>query len=183
MGNFLRPCCVGLYLGLDLNFLDLGPVGSRIHREFNDEMFATDTRILVVDDSTFSRNIVKNGLTEMQFWKISEAGSAKEAQDILISQEKANEPIQLLICDVHMPGMTGIELLKWIRGSPTLAGMPVIILTSSQEKKEVVNAARLGVSHFVIKPFELSTLKERLVSAWEKHGKSFLENQVQRRSS
>lgn len=136
-------------------------------------MFPADAKILIVDDSSFSRNIVKNGLKELSYWKLFEAESAKSAQEIVLNEEKSAQPIQLLVCDIHMPEMTGIELLKWVRSREQTKGMPVIILTSSQEKSEVIHAAKLGVSHFMIKPFDVATLKDRLTSAWEKHGQSF----------
>lgn len=136
-------------------------------------MFPSDSKILVVDDSSFSRNIVKSGLKELQYWKLIEAETAKAAQEAVLDEEKTAQPVQLMICDVHMPEMTGIELLKWVRSREQTKGLPVIILTSSQEKSEVIQAAKLGVSHFMIKPFDVATLKDRLNSAWEKHGQSF----------
>lgn len=136
-------------------------------------MFPSEAKILIVDDSSFSRNIVKNGLKELKYWKLFEAENAKAAQEHLLTEEKTGQPISLVICDVHMPEMTGIEFLKWARSREQSKGLPVIILTSSQEKSEVVNAAKLGVSHFMIKPFDVMTLKDRLLSAWEKHGQTF----------
>ncbi len=136
-------------------------------------MFPSDTKILIVDDSSFSRNIVKSGLKELKYWKLFEAENAKVAQESVLNEEKTGQPIQLMICDVHMPEMTGIELLKWVRSREQTKGLPVIILTSSQEKSEVVHAAKLGVSHFMIKPFDVATLRDRLHSAWEKHGLFF----------
>ncbi len=137
-------------------------------------MFPADAKILIVDDSSFSRNIVKSGLKELKYWKLFEADNAKVAQETVLQEEKTNHPIQLMICDVHMPEMSGIELLTWIRSRKETKGMPVIILTSSQEKAEVIQAAKLGVSHFMIKPFDIAILKDRLGSAWDKHGQSFL---------
>lgn len=136
-------------------------------------MFPVDSKILIVDDSSFSRTIVKNGLKELKYWKMFEADTAAKAQIMLAQEFKNNEPIQLLICDIHMPEMNGLELLKWVRAREPFKTMPVIIITSSQEKKEVVEAAKLGVSHFLIKPFGADTLKERLVAAWAKHGQAY----------
>ncbi len=136
-------------------------------------MFPSDAKILIVDDSSFSRNIVKNGLKELKFWKLYEAENAVNAQVTLAQEFKAADPVQLLICDIHMPEMTGIELLRWARARDVFKSLPVIIITSSQEKAEVVEAAKLGVSHFMIKPFDALTLKDRLSAAWEKHGQFY----------
>ena len=136
-------------------------------------MFPADSKILIVDDSSFSRNIVKNGLKELKYWKLYEAENAINAQIALAQEVKAGDPIQLMIADIHMPDMTGIELLRWARARDIFKTLPVIIITSSQEKSEVVEAAKLGVSHFLIKPFDAQTLKDRLFAAWEKHGQFY----------
>jgi two-component system chemotaxis response regulator CheY len=136
-------------------------------------MFPSDSKILIVDDSSFSRTIVKNGLKDLKYWKMYEAENAVNAQIVLAQEFKNNDPIQLLICDIHMPEMSGLELLKWVRARDAFKNLPVIIITSSQEKKEVVEAAKLGVSHFMIKPFGADTLKERLTAAWSKHGQQY----------
>ena len=136
-------------------------------------MFPSDAKILIVDDSSFSRNIVKNGLKELKYWKLYEAENAVNAQVTLAQEFKAGDPVQLMICDIHMPEMTGIELLKWVRARDVFKSLPVIIITSSQEKAEVLEAAKLGVSHFMIKPFDALTLKDRLTAAWDKHGQHY----------
>lgn len=133
-------------------------------------MFPSDAKILVVDDSSFARNIVKNGLKELKYWKLYEAENAINAQVTLAQEFKAGDPVQLVICDIHMPEMNGLELLKWIRSRDAFKSLPMIIITASQEKSEVVEAAKLGVSHFLIKPFDVATLKDRIKAAWDKHG-------------
>ena len=75
-----------------------------------------------------------------------------------------------MIADIHMPEMTGLELLKWVRAREKSKSLPVIIVTTSQEREDVIRAATLGVSHFMVKPFDPVTLKERLGSVWERHG-------------
>lgn len=133
-------------------------------------MFPENTKILIVDDSTFSRNIIKSGLKELKYWRLYEAESASAAQESIIAEEKNGEPIQLMIADIHMPEMTGLELLKWVRAREKSKSLPVIIVTTSQEREDVIRAATLGVSHFMVKPFDPVTLKERLGSVWERHG-------------
>ncbi len=144
-------------------------------------MFPSDTKVLIIDDSSFSRNVVKNGLKELSFWKIFEAESAETAQELILEEEKTESPISLIFCDIHMPKMTGIDFVRWLRSREETRGVPVIILTSSQEKAEVVQAAMLNVSHFLIKPFNLAAMKERLESAWDKHGRSFLDTAASRK--
>ncbi len=139
-------------------------------------MFPVDAKILIVDDSNFSRTVLKNGLKEMKYWKILEADSAKNAKSLLIEDEQALQPVHLMIADVHMPEINGIELLRWVRAQERIKDMPVIILTTAQEKTAILEAGKLGVSHYMIKPYDIATLKDRLTSAWEKHGQKWYES-------
>lgn len=136
-------------------------------------MFPTDCKILIVDDSSFSRTMVKNSLKELGFTKTVEASNAKEASGTLQNPEHDKDPIQLLIIDIHMPELSGLDLVRWVRGRDHLKDIPIIILTSSQEKSDVLQAGRLGVTHFMIKPFDTETLKDRLATAWQRHGQKF----------
>lgn len=138
-------------------------------------MFPSDTKILIVDDSSFARTMVKKCLKELKFWKILEAVDAKEAQNLLQEKEQATDPVHLVICDIHMPTMSGIELVRWMRTQEQLKTLPVIILTSSQDKQQVLEVGKLGVSHFMIKPFDEKMLGEKLVSTWQKHGQTYVQ--------
>lgn len=136
-------------------------------------MFPADAKIMIVDDSSFARGSLKSGLKELKYWKILEAGDARSAQSILLEGEQQTDPVQLLFTDLHMPDLGGLALLKWVRGQEKLKDMPVIVLTSSQEKSEILEAGKLGVSHYMIKPFDIATLKNKLTTTWVKHGEKF----------
>ena len=133
-------------------------------------MFPAEAKILIVDDSSFSRNALKDSLRNLKFWKIMEAADAKIAQNMLMDDEHIKDPIHLVIADIHMPEISGIEFLKWVRAQERYKALPVIILTTYQEKNGILEAGKLGVSHYMIKPFDTATLKERMTSTWEKHG-------------
>jgi two-component system chemotaxis response regulator CheY len=145
-------------------------------------MFPFEAKILIVDDSSFARTMLKSGLRELKYSKILEATDAKIAKGLFIEQEQVNHPVHLLICDIHMPDMSGLELLKWVRAQERLKKMPVIILTSSQEKTEILEAGKLGVSHYMVKPFDTLTLKDKISSTWQKHGQKFFESVMKRPS-
>ncbi len=138
-------------------------------------MFPVDSKILIVDDSQFARKTLKDSLRALKFWKIIEATDAKNAQDILMEDEQVRDPVHLLISDLHMPEVSGLELLRWVRAQERLQAMPVIILTTVQEKQGILEAGKLGVSHYMIKPFDVATLKERMVSTWDKHGQKYFQ--------
>jgi two-component system chemotaxis response regulator CheY len=133
-------------------------------------MFPSDTKVLIVDDSSFARTMLKNNLRDLSFWKILEAANGKSAQDLMQGDEQAQDPVQLVIIDLHMPEVNGLAFLRWLRGHESFKEIPVIIVTSSQEKSEVFEAGKLGVSHYIVKPFDVDTLKTKLASTWQRHG-------------
>jgi two-component system chemotaxis response regulator CheY len=67
-----------------------------------------------------------------------------------------------VVTDWNMPGMTGIDLLKAIRGEPKLAGLPVLMVTAEAQREQIIEAAKAGVNGYIIKPFTAVTLKEKL---------------------
>lgn len=137
-------------------------------------MFPSETKILVVDDSSFSRNVMKNGLKELGYYKIAEAEDATKAQESLLKEEKAGAPFQLMIADIHMPEINGLELLEWVRSREQTKNLPLILVTTSQDRGHVIKAASLGVSHFMVKPFDVKGLQERLAAVWTRHGQHFM---------
>lgn len=115
------------------------------------------TKILVVDDFATMRKIIKQTLQQIGFKDIQEASDGTEAW------EKLNaEPFQLIISDWNMPKMPGIELLKKVRSAPQLAKIPFIMVTAEGQKECVIEAAKAGVTNYIVKPFTAETLEEKL---------------------
>lgn len=114
-------------------------------------------RILVVDDFSTMRRIVKNLLGELGFSNISEADDGKTALPILEKGE-----IDFLVTDWNMPGMQGIDLLKAVREDDKLQSLPVLMVTAEAKKDQIVAAAQAGVNGYVVKPFTAQTLKEKI---------------------
>jgi two-component system chemotaxis response regulator CheY len=139
-------------------------------------MFPADAKIMIVDDSSFARTMLKNSLRELKYWKILEAGEGKAAQGLILGDEQRNDPIHLLILDIHMPELDGLSLLKWLREQEAYKELPVIIITSSQQRHEIIEAGKLGVSQYIVKPFETGILREKIGSTWVKHGQKFSES-------
>jgi two-component system, chemotaxis family, chemotaxis protein CheY len=114
-------------------------------------------KILVVDDFSTMRRIVKNCLQEIGYTDISEADDGNTALPLL-----KGGAFDFLITDWNMPGMPGLDLLKAVRGDPKLAKMPVLMLTAEAKREQIIEAAQAGVSGYVIKPFTAVTLKEKI---------------------
>jgi two-component system chemotaxis response regulator CheY len=123
--------------------------------------------ILVVDDFSTMRRIVKNLLSEIGFNNIAEADDGKTALPIL---ERGG--IDFLVTDWNMPGMPGIDLLKAVRANPKLADLPVLMVTAEAKREQIMEAAQAGVNGYVVKPFTADTLKEKVDKVFERLGNS-----------
>ena len=131
-------------------------------------MFAPSDPILVVDDMELIRQVVKTELVGMGFKNIIEAATGNEALTELIKTLSKN-PVQLVISDWNMPGMTGLDFLKQVRSNPKTHNLPFIMLTTEAEMENVMDAIREGVSNYIVKPFEAGQLADKIKQVWKKH--------------
>lgn len=123
--------------------------------------------VLVVDDATFIRDLVKKGLRDhLPGIQIEEAVNGRKAQQVL-----GRNPIDLILCDWEMPEMSGLELLQWCREQEALKGVPFIMVTSRGDKENVVQAIQAGVSDFIGKPFSNEQLITKVKKALQRSGK------------
>lgn len=113
--------------------------------------------ILVVDDFSTMRRIIKGLLQDLGFSNITEAADGLTALSLL----KAGN-FDLLITDWNMPGMQGVELLRQVRADERMKKLPVLMLTAEAKREQIVAAAQAGVSGYVIKPFTAATLREKI---------------------
>ncbi len=132
-------------------------------------MFPTDTKFLVVDDFATMRKIIKKVLTELGYNNVEEAEDGVPALEALKTAQTSGKPFQFVISDWNMPGMTGIDLLKACKSDTNLKTLPFMLVTAESEQKNIVEAAKAGVSDYVVKPFNASTLKGKLERIWTKH--------------
>jgi two-component system chemotaxis response regulator CheY len=114
-------------------------------------------KILVVDDQSTMRRIVKGLLQELGYSDVTEADDGNTALPLL-----KNGSFDFVITDWNMPGMPGLDLLKAVRGDAKLAKLPVMMLTAEAKREQIIEAAQAGVSGYVIKPFTAATLKEKI---------------------
>ena len=114
-------------------------------------------KILVVDDFSTMRRIIKGLLKDLGFENVTEADDGTTALPLLKS-----EKFDLLITDWNMPGMSGMELLRHVRADEHISKLPVLMLTAEAKRDQIIEAAQAGVSGYVIKPFTAVTLKEKI---------------------
>jgi two-component system chemotaxis response regulator CheY len=117
----------------------------------------TSIKVLVVDDFATMRRIVKGVLRQLGFSNIIEA----EDGSIALNELK-KEKIGLIVSDWNMPNMTGLELLKAVRGDGELKSIPFIMVTAEGQKENVIEAVKSGVTNYVMKPFTPETFGEKL---------------------
>ena len=130
-------------------------------------MFPSDTRILIIDDMTMMRSLVKSQLRQIGFSKFYEANDGAKALFLLEQMKKAGNPIQLVFADWDMPVMSGITLLGVIKKNPDLKDTPFILVTAEGDPTKVKEAIALGVNNFVRKPFSAATLLEKIENVWQ----------------
>lgn len=120
-------------------------------------------RILIVDDFSTMRRIIKGLLHELGYNNVAEADDGNTALPML----KA-EPFDFLITDWNMPGMPGIDLIRAVRGDAKLKSLPVLMVTAEAKREQIIEAAQAGINGYIVKPFTANTLKEKIDKVFER---------------
>jgi two-component system chemotaxis response regulator CheY len=114
-------------------------------------------KILIVDDFATMRRIMKNILKQIGFTNIIEADDGTTALE-----ELKKTSVDLIISDWNMPKMTGLDLLKNVRGTDGLKEVPFLMVTAEAQKQNVIDAVQAGVTNYVVKPFTAEAISEKL---------------------
>lgn len=120
-------------------------------------------KILIVDDFSTMRRIIKNLLRDLGYTNTQEADDGVTALPML-----RNGEFDFLVTDWNMPGMTGIDLLKEVRSDAKLASLPVLMVTAEAKRDQIIEAAQAGVNGYVVKPFTAQVLKEKIDKIFER---------------
>jgi len=120
-------------------------------------------RILIVDDFSTMRRIIKNLLRELGFNNTEEADDGTTALPMLKAKK-----FDFLVTDWNMPGMQGIDLLKEVRADEHLKHLPVLMVTAESRRDQIVAAAEAGVNGYIVKPFTAETLQEKIEKIFER---------------
>jgi len=121
-------------------------------------------RFLVVDDFSTMRRIVRGLLKEIGFDDVEEADDGVAALAKLKSQ-----PFDFVICDIGMPIMSGIDLLRMVRTDAALRHIPMLMVTAEARKEDIVLAVQNGAAGYLVKPFTKAALEERVKKALKDH--------------
>lgn len=120
-------------------------------------------KILIVDDFSTMRRIIKNLLRDLGFTNTQEADDGITAMPMLKGGD-----FDFLVTDWNMPGMSGIDLLKQVRLDANLASLPVLMVTAEAKRDQIIEAAQAGVNGYVVKPFTAQVLKEKIEKIFER---------------
>ncbi|HET7633402.1 MAG TPA: chemotaxis response regulator CheY [Burkholderiales bacterium] len=114
-------------------------------------------KFLIVDDFSTMRRIVRNLLKEIGY------GNADEAEDGSVALNKLKgAPYDFVVSDLNMPNMNGFDLLRSIRADQALKALPVLLVTAEAKKDDIITAAQIGASGYIVKPFTKATLEEKV---------------------
>jgi two-component system chemotaxis response regulator CheY len=116
-----------------------------------------DMKILIVDDFSTMRRIVRNLLKEIGY---SNADEAEDGQAAMAKLKNGN--FEFVVSDINMPNMNGFELLTQIKADAALKHLPVLMVTAEAKKEDIVTAAQAGASGYIVKPFTKATLEEKV---------------------
>jgi two-component system chemotaxis response regulator CheY len=123
--------------------------------------FSTNMRVLIVDDYGTMLRILRNLLRQLDINDVEEASNGEDALSLL--KRKA---FDLVISDWNMAPMTGLELLRQVRGEAKLKSMPFIMVTAESKTENVIAAKQAGVSNYIVKPFNAETLRAKIASVF-----------------
>ena len=118
---------------------------------------AAKVKAVIVDDQLTMRSLVRTALQQIGVLDIREYPSAGEA-----FQDLKSRPAHVVFSDFNMPGMDGLEFLRAIRADAATKAMAFILLTGRADKELVQRAAQFGANNYMVKPFTVATLKQKL---------------------
>lgn len=128
-------------------------------------MFNNSKRILVVDDMTTIRKIVKKALSELDYKNVVEARDGQEAWNTFYAE---SQDFEFIISDWNMPIMTGIQFLEKVRADEKTKKIPFIFLTAESDVSQVKQAIETGADNYILKPFSTFDLKTKIEQTYTK---------------
>jgi two-component system chemotaxis response regulator CheY len=120
----------------------------------------SEIRTLIVDDSSVMRKIVERALRQagLEAMVVHEAGSGTEGLDVLKAKQ-----VDLILSDINMPSMDGLEFLRQLRAQNLAPGVPVVMITTESSEEHVKQAILAGAQGYIRKPFTAEQVKERVL--------------------
>lgn len=118
---------------------------------------ASAINALIVDDQLTMRSLIRSTLQQMG---VSNVRDAVDGEDALV--KLSERPANLIISDFNMPKIDGLNLLRAVRANAATQKCAFIMLTGRADKELVQRAAQFGANNYLVKPFTLASLKEKI---------------------
>jgi two-component system chemotaxis response regulator CheY len=121
-------------------------------------------RILIVDDFANMRHVMRKTLLSLGFSNIFEAAGGEDA----MCKIEAGEHFDFIISDWNMPHVSGLDLLKYVRAGEKIQKIPFLMITAEAKRDNIIDAAKAGVSQYIVKPFTTESLQEKIETIFAK---------------
>ncbi len=131
-------------------------------------MFPQNTLFLLVDDMEPLRRVVRAMLKNLGYLNVLEASSGQQALQVLEKTFVIGKPVNVILSDWQMPGMTGIEFLEVVRTTEQYAHLPFLMITAEGQREQIIAAIQSGVSSYLMKPISPAMLEDKLKAVWLK---------------
>ncbi|MCB9073580.1 MAG: response regulator [Bdellovibrionaceae bacterium] len=128
-------------------------------------MFASTTKVLIVDDMSTMRKLVLKACNQLGLVNVEQAEDGVKAWEKIAASP---EPFGLIISDWNMPNCTGIDLLKRVRSTANTKDTPFVLLTAERDTAQVKEAVEAGVDNYIVKPFNQETFAEKIGTVFQK---------------
>jgi two-component system, chemotaxis family, chemotaxis protein CheY len=123
-------------------------------------------RVMVVEDSTTMRSLIATTVEEIKGVEVIEAGNGFEALRIL-----PQKSIDLIITDINMPDINGLEIIQFVKNNPNYQKIPVIVVTTEQAVEDRKKGLALGAAEYITKPFNPDALRKVVRRVMKEAGK------------
>ncbi len=129
-------------------------------------------RILLVDPNSNIRMATRQMFNKIGFKNIKECDGAESAIKMLESAVSENENFEFIVLEWDLPKMSGLDFIKHLRADEHYANVPMLLATGDAEQNTIVSAAKAGVNNFMVKPFSLNMVQEKIGAIFNKKKKS-----------
>ena len=119
-------------------------------------------KILVIDDDETCRVGIEASLKKMAFAEVISIDNAMDAFDVLMDSKENKKPVDLILCDFHMPDVDGLSFYNGLRGDSDFRNIPFFIITENSETENITKMIEAGVKNFLVKPISIDQLKKKI---------------------
>lgn len=130
-------------------------------------MFQPDARFLIIDDSKVARDIIRVALHQLQYENVDEVKNGKEGLEKIMASVESRSPYALVVCDIEMPELGGLQLLEEVRKDERTSQLPFVMITTEAGRDAVMKAVMSGISGYLVKPVGVDDVKKKVADVYK----------------